>query len=148
MKNLVAELVENVEVFGVETLRGYVAQSILDNAHTNNVDDVSSFMDDVMRYGCVSGTVTDMIYYVDTLAFFDKYVDFIEDILNEYDLLEDGAELDKFITLKYVTDEDDIQELEEMYDFNVTGEKNRYAWMAYELMLSSFCSEYEELLAI
>ena len=51
-----------------------------------------SFADDVLRYGCVSGIVTELIYYKDTHKWFDTYYDEIMALAEEYEL-ETGEEL-------------------------------------------------------
>lgn len=133
----------NVEIHGNE-LRGVVAQMLLDNV--DHVSDLENYVSDVMQYGCISGCVSGMIYYHETVKFFDDNIEFIEDLLNEYDLLDED-QLDRFITVKYA-DEDDYEELEEMYDLSVVTEKNKYAWMAFELVTSDLYDEYVSELAV
>lgn len=56
------------------------------------VDDILSkesgyhqgYLNDVLKNGCISGTVTSLIYYSDTDAFFIKYHYEIFDLINEY----------------------------------------------------------------
>lgn len=50
------------------------------------------FADDVLRYGCVSGCVTELIYYKDTHKWFDTYYEEIMSLAEEYEL-ETGEEL-------------------------------------------------------
>ena len=40
-------------------------------------------MHDILNFGCVSGVVTDLIYYKDTLNFYKKYNIEINSLLNE-----------------------------------------------------------------
>lgn len=47
-------------------------------------DDMQTYINDVMNNGCVSGTVSSLIYYSDTDKFFISYHDEIFDLLNEY----------------------------------------------------------------
>lgn len=67
-----------------------------------------SYLNDVTQHGCISGTVSRLIYYVDTHAFFDKHYDEIQEMINEY---QESTGLDLVPT-------DDL--------------KNFYAWFVYE----------------
>lgn len=42
-------------------------------------EEIENYMKDVLQHGCVSGMVSELIYYRDTVEFFDKYK---KDILN------------------------------------------------------------------
>jgi hypothetical protein len=144
--NLVGQLTNEVEVFGKETLRGAVAYSILENADINgykNADSaVMDFMEDVMQYGCVSGTVSDMIYYVDTLKFYDQFESYIKDMVIDYGM-DDVLE-----KMGMIADCEADEDMEELYDMEADYEKNNIAWMAYELIVSDLHNEFDNLLAI
>lgn len=45
--------------------------------------DKTNIFKDVLEHGCVSGIVSELIYYSDTLAFYKKYRDEINDLLSE-----------------------------------------------------------------
>lgn len=62
----------------LDSLNADVINSLL------NEDEIYFFLCDVLRYGCVSGIVSDLIYYCDTAKFFDKHSDEIFDLFNEY----------------------------------------------------------------
>lgn len=49
-----------------------------------DADDAECYLKDVLSYGCKSGTVSGLIYYVDTKKFFIKYLDEIEELIEEY----------------------------------------------------------------
>jgi hypothetical protein len=58
-------------------------------------DDKKNIFTDVLQYGCQSGTVGFLIYYHDTIAFYKKYQDEINELLSDamngsglYDLSE------------------------------------------------------------
>lgn len=53
--------------------------------------DYKSLFSDLLRYGCQSGIVSELIYYYDTRAFFDKYSDEIFELLDQ-DLENFGQE--------------------------------------------------------
>lgn len=64
-------------------LRQYVAQWILDESE-NYDGDIKAVINDLMQGGCVSGMVSELIYYVDTHAFFDKFYTEIEELRQDY----------------------------------------------------------------
>jgi len=53
-------------------------------------EDCLSFINDVMTGGCVCGTVSELIYYCDTLAFYKKYRKDIQKLA--VDMMEDLGE--------------------------------------------------------
>lgn len=145
MKNLAVELNKTVQVFGKDCLRGAVAQSILDNSNSESDHDIHSFMSDVMMYGCISGCVSGMIYYTETTAFFDQFSEYLLDMLEEYDMNEHD---ELIFALRYAKDEEEIEELEEGLDISVDCEKNKFAWMMYEMIIGDLYNEFEQLLAV
>lgn len=44
---------------------------------------IEGHIEDILQYGCVSGTVSPMIYYNDTHKFFKKHFDEIMDLVEE-----------------------------------------------------------------
>ena len=48
-----------------------------------NYDDKKNIFTDVLNYGCQPGTVGFLIYYHDTVAFYKKYQDEINELLSE-----------------------------------------------------------------
>ena len=60
---------------GASALEKKVINVILDQ------DEIESFMKDVVQHGCISGIVSELIYYSDTVAFFKKYKKDILDML-------------------------------------------------------------------
>ncbi len=49
----------------------------------SNYDDKKNIFTDVLHYGCQSGTVGFLIYYSDTVKFYKKYQDEINELLSE-----------------------------------------------------------------
>ena len=89
-----------------------------------------------MQYGCQSGIVSDLIYYHDTVRFYNKHADEINEILK--DLLwgcgyNSPSELfgDKW-------DNDDPLALE-------TFNKNLLAWFGFEETMRSIANNFETL---
>jgi len=78
---------------------------------------------------CESGSVSGLIYYTDTVAFFDKHEEEILDLAQECEFKQDPAEL------------------------GMTGYKNIMAWFAFEALKDSVFEEcggmytYEEEVA-
>ena len=48
-------------------------------------DSPITFLEDVLRHGCVSGIVSSLIYYRDTHAFFDTHYEEIETLRHDYE---------------------------------------------------------------
>lgn len=60
-----------------KTLLEVVAQDALD------AENAKSYLQDVLQHGCQSGMVSGLIYYKDTLAFYNEHVDDIEALREE-----------------------------------------------------------------
>jgi hypothetical protein len=86
----------------------YVIDDIL------NQDEPLTYIKDVMYGGCVSGTVTSLIYYCDTDKFFIDYHDEIFDLVNNYK-----------------------SEIGELPLGNTDFNSNNLAWFGYEWTLNS-----------
>jgi hypothetical protein len=139
MTNLKNKLVEEMTVFGSD-LRGVVAESVLNNVDDHSNEDIMTFLRDVSQYGCISGCVSGMIYYYETVEFFDNHHSHLEDLLIEYGM---DNELELVFCLKYANDEEEIEELENALDICVTSEKNRLAWLMYESVIFDLLNDYE-----
>ena len=57
-----------------------IAQELLDRGSD---EEIKSYVSDVMNHGCVSGTVSSLIYYADTKAFYVKHMDDIQELYEE-----------------------------------------------------------------
>ena len=66
-------------------LRAAVAKSILWNSYGETDDDLTSFLQDLASYGCVSGMVSGLIYYAETESFFDRYYSEVEALRIEFE---------------------------------------------------------------
>lgn len=91
-------------------LEKYVYEDILDN------DNPEEYIKDVLNHGCVSGMVSGLIYYSDTKAFYIKYIDDIEVLIEDIE-----SNLGEVVRSKKVYP---------MYNF--------YAWLAYEETMRQF----------
>jgi len=100
-------------------LRSAVAQILVDNADDDD-DDLISYMEDVLNHGCVSGIVGDLIYYTDTIKFFDDNEEDIEDLIDEMKAEFGYKTRPQFIDSLNGSAED------------IDQEKNLLAWFAFE----------------
>ena len=57
-------------------------QEIYD-ANIEHYEDAEKFKADLLQYGCVSGMVSELIYYKDTVALYDKFEDECDGWLTE-----------------------------------------------------------------
>jgi len=73
MKNKLKKLLEN----STNDLEKYVIEDILDN------ENIESYIKDILQHGCQSGTVSSLIYYTDTRAFYIKYIDEIDNLVQD-----------------------------------------------------------------
>ena len=96
-------------------------------------DNKSRIFLDILEHGCVSGIVSELIYYSDTIEFYNKYKDDINNLLYELmsesgvyrikDLLKDFDETDPLIC--------------------ETHNKNLLAWFGFEETLYRLSLKYE-----
>lgn len=94
----------------MNALENHVQSILIDQMEGLDESEREAWLDDLESHGCVSGMVTDLIYYTDTLAFFDEHE---EEILN---LAEQcGFTVDPVKT-------------------GMTGFKNTMAWFAFETL--------------
>ena len=118
MKNLYNETVKNIEeveevtneqkalqLIKDETVKDSVKYEVIEWVESmvdgySNIDDI---FNDLFVGGCESGIVTNLIYYDDTVAFYNKYAHEIDVFLNEYLEIED------------VESWDGLQELSDMF---------------------------------
>lgn len=95
------------------SMKAHIAQIMMDH------DAPEAYLSDILNYGCVSGTVPEMIYYRDTHHFFDFYYDDIEEIREDWEF-QTGAPLD------------------------IKGDlKNYLAWFAFEHVVYQIANEAE-----
>ena len=88
--------------------------------------DLLAVCEDVMRGGCASGIVSDLIYYEDTTAFHDKFEDEIADLVEEM-----GYE--------------DLPSCLLEMGLNVTQIKNALAWFGFETAIYNIHAQLEQL---
>jgi len=79
---MTAELtLDDILTYKTETpLQREVKQIILNNIEE---DYIVEFFEDLMNNGCVSGMISELIYYKDTLSFYNRHKDEINEMLSE-----------------------------------------------------------------
>lgn len=92
---------------------------ITDLLSQRSKEEILTYMKDVINHGCVSGMVSNLIYYSDTEAFFKKHFNEIFDLLNEY----------KEETGEYP---------------NIELNANNLSWFAYEQIVYNLLNEFVE----
>lgn len=98
-------------------LTKYVIQDILD---AGPAEEAESYIRDVMHGGCQSGTVSDLIYYTDTKAFYIKYMDEIHELYN-----------------------DTVEQIGDNVEIDTNHVANWFAWFGYEQTLFNITNEIE-----
>lgn len=82
MKKNFAEKLKRVINETDSKLTKTTAEYILD--HTDKTDEeIQSWIEDLLTYGCQSGMVSNLIYYRDTLKFYKTHQEEINDLLKE-----------------------------------------------------------------
>ena len=104
--------------------------------HWSDYDNKKSIFTDVLHYGCQSGIVGSLIYYSDTVKYYKKYQEEINDIL--YEIMNDcGITSPKDLFGKKWDEEDPLA----YYDYN----QNLLAWFGFEETLRNIGMQFEEL---
>lgn len=118
MENMITTLRGRIEDI-IETSNSELFKDVALDILNEEDEDIESHMKDVMNHGCVSGTVSSMIYYNDTRKFFEKHYDEI------FDLIE-GLRC-----------EFDIDAIVKEFNFN------NLSWLAYEECTRKLMNELE-----
>ena len=101
----------------VTGLKREVLNELLEN---ETEEEISSFIEDLLNHGCSSGMISDLIYYTDTNAFFDRNEGEIEDLISE-SMESLGIETRPLF----------IESLNGSAE-NIEQEKNLLSWFAFE----------------
>lgn len=129
MTNLINKLEEmKSEESNKLTIR--VIESLIDQGEEN----VKSYIEDLMQHGCVSGMVGELIYYSDTLKFYEDYKQEIKSMLKEA-MDETGFKSPAELFGDKWDDED--------YFAEETQNQNLLAWFGYEETVRKIAYELE-----
>ncbi|HDK7195005.1 TPA: hypothetical protein PTV74_003312 [Clostridium botulinum] len=90
---------------------------ITDLLSQGDAEEITTYMKDVVNYGCQNGIVTALIYYTDTEKFFKKHFNDIFDLYNQY-----------------------IEETGTNPNFELNA--NNLAWFAYENICYNLLNEF------
>lgn len=99
-------------------------------------DDKKHIFTDVLDYGCQSGVVGELIYYSDTVAFYKKYKEEINELLYSF-MNSTGLYALSEIFGKRWDNEDPL--------INDTYNQNLLAWFGFEETLRNIGLEFESL---
>lgn len=125
------ELLESLDKGGI------TSQIKRDLEDYNTKEEAIGYLKDVCSYGGVSGTISGLIYYKDTIAFYDENEDEIEQILEDY--RENCGYKNRMEAIANLSGSDNIG--------NIDQEKNLLSWMAYEevarrILIENFKVDY------
>ncbi|HCL4447270.1 TPA: hypothetical protein N2D16_002875 [Clostridium botulinum] len=91
---------------------------ITDLLSQGDAEEIITYMKDVIKHGCISGMVGNLIYYTDTEKFFKKHFNDIFDLYNQY-----------------------VEEIGENPKLELNA--NNLAWFAYENICYNLLNEFE-----
>ena len=103
-----------------DTLRAYVLEHLLNRF--DDYEDICDCIGEILAHGCVSGCVSSLVYYCDTLAFYEKYRDEINSLV--YEVCYDYGNFDLSLIFKDWDKEDPLC-------LN-THNRNLLAWFGFE----------------
>ena len=99
-----------------ESLKSEVIEDALDS------ENIETYFSDLLTHGCVSGMVDGLIYYSDTVKFYDKYEDEIENLLDE--TRDQMGYSNRFEMIASLNGAENVGDM--------TQEKNLLSWFAFE----------------
>lgn len=124
------------ELKGINEMYAWVIEDIISDSDEYDGDTlkekIQSRCQEILEHGCANGTVGSMVYYSDTVAFFDKYADDIYDLIDNY-----GPDEFLQLVLSSVNTTEVI--------LNCDTAKNKIAWLAYEEIAYELSNALEEL---
>ena len=132
--NLTKNNIKRIKSESDSKLVAYVCDYILDNY--SNYNKKESIFTDVLNYGCQSGVVGSLIYYCDTVAFYDEHKEEINNLLYEI-MFEYGTTNPKDLFGDKWDDEDPL-----CID---TYNKNLMAWFGFEETMRNIGRNFKSL---
>jgi hypothetical protein len=105
----------------MKTLKNEVLEIIESNLES--YDDKQNFFNDLARSGCISGIISELIYYSDTCAFYERHKSEINELLSEF-INDTGLSVNELF--RNWDDEDPL--ILDQYNQNIL------AWFAFEEM--------------
>ena len=132
---MIQEFLENLK--GSNKLTNHILDYYIDeSADYESPEDLLKSMEDLQQYGCVSGMIRELIYYDDTIKFFDEYKYEINDILSEV-IEGTGCSMEELFGEKF-----------DKYDPLVIdySNKNLLAWFGFEETVNNLYENIREKL--
>ena len=108
--------------------------NVIDSLLDREEKEIKGYIEDLMQHGCQSGMVSELIYYHDTVKFYEEFKTEIKAMLKE-SLEETGFKSPKELFGDKQDDEDFFAE----EDLN----KNLLAWFAYEETIRNIAYQLE-----
>jgi len=99
----------------------------------NQEEDVTSFLEDVTQYGCISGMVGALIYYTDTLKWYKKFKTDINQLIKD----ETDSYGENVLTMLNGWDDTDPLILD-------TSNQNLLAWYSFEIVCNRILNDIQE----
>ena len=99
----------------------------------NQEEDVTSFLEDVTQYGCISGRVGSLIYYTDTLKWYKKFKADINQPIKD----ESNSYGENVLTMLNGWDDSDPL----IFD---TPNQNLLAWYSFETVCNRILNDIQE----
>lgn len=121
------------EMKEVNALYKEVIEDVIDNLEEETKEGLHNRLDEISSHGCASGIVSSMIYYSDTIAFFERHKYVINDMIAEF-IRDTGLSMSELFK-KF--DNDDPLCLE-------SNNQNLLAWWSYEYVISDMLTMLEE----
>lgn len=109
-----------------------LADAVINDINDIEEDDRESYIEDVITHGCQSGIVSDLIYYKDTVRFYDNYREEIWDLLDEK-AQENSVDIMNFIAS--LNGSENVGSHDQLL--------NLLAWFAYEETMYQIANELE-----
>ena len=118
-----------------ESIIEEVLNDILSEYDEGGHEAAECYIKDVLQYGCQTGTVSGLIYYNDTTAFFERHKKEIIGMLKEF-MSDTGVKSPSELFGDKWDDED--------YFADDVQNQNLLAWFGYEETLRKVASEFED----
>ena len=109
-----------------------INEVVEDLDYYDSLEEIKSYLEDILNYGCVSGIVSKLVYYKDTNKFYDTYEEEIEDLIDEFKKEMGYNKRAEFIASLNGSSE------------SMTQEKNLLSWFAYEETARRILDRLEE----
>ena len=111
--------------------------------YNNNSEDLQTHLEDINNYGCESGQVNHLIYYTDTVAYFEEHEEEITEMLEQLGI-EDVESWDGLEELSDLFPR--LETPDERHEMELNNQdKNYLAWAIFEYETSVLFDELNEM---